>query len=66
MLRHPYAPALEEWISTKDFSNDEHILRPKWHIPTAEEIQFANELLDLHFRYALDDHSIVCQTKIDQ
>ncbi|KAL5547609.1 hypothetical protein UlMin_002840 [Ulmus minor] len=26
MLRHPYAPALEEWISTKYFSDDEHIL----------------------------------------
>ena len=66
MLRHPDAPALEEWISIKYFSDDEQIFRPKWHLPTAEEIQFANELLDLHFRSALDNLSIICQTKIDQ
>ncbi|XP_024018767.1 proteasome activator subunit 4 [Morus notabilis] len=63
VLPHPYAAGLEEWISTKDYSDDKH-LAPKWHIPSAEEVQFANELLDLHLRSALDDLLRICQTKI--
>lgn len=64
VLRHPDAAGLEEWISTKDFFDDKHLAGPKWHIPSAEEVQFANELLDLHFRSALDDLLRICQTKI--
>ncbi|XP_047315811.1 proteasome activator subunit 4 [Impatiens glandulifera] len=64
ITHHPVASALEEWISTKDFSDDKRLLSPKWHVPCDEEIQFANELLDLHFRSALDDLLRICQTKI--
>ncbi|GAU13463.1 hypothetical protein TSUD_127600 [Trifolium subterraneum] len=63
VLSHPDAVALEEWISTKDFSTDER-LTPKWHIPCDEEIHFANELLDIHFKSALDDLLRICQSKI--
>ncbi|PON47216.1 Coatomer beta subunit [Parasponia andersonii] len=63
VLRHPNAAGLEEWISTKDYSDDKHVVEPKWHIPSAEEVQFANELLDLHFSSALDDLLRICQTK---
>ena len=63
ILSHPDAPALEEWISTKDYSNDERLI-PKWHIPCDEQVQFANELLDIHFKSALDDLLQICQTKI--
>ena len=62
-LSHPDAAALEEWISTKDFSTAERLI-PKWHIPCDEEVQFANELLDIHFKSALDDLLKICQTKI--
>ncbi|KAK2386873.1 hypothetical protein P8452_25128 [Trifolium repens] len=63
ILSHPDAVALEEWISTKDFSTDERLI-PKWHIPCDEEIHFANELLDIHFKSALDDLLRICQSKI--
>ncbi|MED6148307.1 hypothetical protein PIB30_051930 [Stylosanthes scabra] len=62
-LSHPDAAALEEWISTKDFTADER-LTPKWHIPCDEEVQFANELLDIHFKSALDDLLNICENKI--
>lgn len=62
-MRHPNAAGLEEWISTKDYSDDKHLAEPKWHIPSVEEVQFANELLDLHFSSALDDLLKICQTK---
>ncbi|EOY11863.1 Proteasome activating protein 200 isoform 7 [Theobroma cacao] len=64
ILNHPAAAALEEWISTKDYSNDGALKAPKWHIPSDEEVQFANELLILHFQSALDDLLRICQTKI--
>ncbi|KAM1341287.1 hypothetical protein ACFX2F_005761 [Malus domestica] len=64
VLHHPNAAALEEWISIKDYSNDKPLAVPKWHIPSVEEVEFANELLDLHFRMALDDLSRICETKI--
>ncbi|KAH1054372.1 hypothetical protein AAZX31_08G325700 [Glycine max] len=63
VLSHPDAVALEEWISTKGFSTDEKLI-PKWHIPCDEEVHFANELLDIHFKSALDDLLKICQTKI--
>eukprot|EP00257_Ricinus_communis_P023552 XP_015583567.1 proteasome activator subunit 4 [Ricinus communis] len=64
MFRHPAAAALEEWISTKDFVSDEQFTGPKWHVPNNEEIQFANELLNIHFQSALDDLLGICQNKI--
>lgn len=63
ILSHPDAAVLEEWISTKDYSNDERLI-PKWHIPCDEEVQFANELLDIHLKSALDDLLSICQNKI--
>ncbi|KAK7387207.1 hypothetical protein VNO78_27798 [Psophocarpus tetragonolobus] len=63
VLSHPDAVALEEWISTRDFSPNERLI-PKWHIPCDEEVHFANELLDIHFKSALDDLLKICQTKI--
>ena len=63
-MRHPDAVALEEWISTKEYSDDKPLIGPKWHIPSVEEVEYANELLDLHFRSALDDLLRICQTKI--
>ncbi|XP_057983590.1 proteasome activator subunit 4 [Malania oleifera] len=62
--RHPDATALEEWISTKDYSSDEPSLGPRWHVPSNEEVQFANELVKLHLESALDDLLRICQTKI--
>jgi proteasome activator subunit 4 len=64
IFRHPVASELEEWISTKDYSNNELPICPKWHIPNDDEVHFANELLDLHFKAALDDLLTMCQTKI--
>lgn len=37
---------------------------PNWHIPNAKELQFANELLNLHLDSALDDLLKICQTKV--
>ncbi|KAM3302669.1 proteasome activator subunit 4 [Capsicum chacoense] len=64
VLHHAAAPALEEWISTKDFNEDKPWLAPKWHVPCAEEIHFANELLKLHLDSALDDLLKICKSKI--
>ncbi|KAJ0249356.1 Proteasome activator subunit 4 [Hirschfeldia incana] len=64
LSRHPAAPALEEWISTKASSKDEQVAHSRWHVPTKEEIQFANELLDLHLQSALDDLLRICQSNI--
>ncbi|GLT79522.1 hypothetical protein SLA2020_510070 [Shorea laevis] len=63
-LHHSAAAALEEWISTKDYSDSAPLKGPKWHIPSDEEVQFANELLILHFESALDDLLRICQNKI--
>ncbi|XP_062168697.1 proteasome activator subunit 4-like isoform X2 [Alnus glutinosa] len=64
ILCHPDATALDKWISTKDYSEDEPVMPPKWHIPSSEEVQFANELLDLHLQSALDDLYRICQAGI--
>nr|XP_043630941.1 proteasome activator subunit 4 [Erigeron canadensis] len=61
---HPSLTSLEEWISNKDFSKDEAFTGPKWHIPSAEEIQFANELLNLHLESALDELLKICRDNI--
>eukprot|EP00262_Sarcandra_glabra_P003482 TRINITY_DN14214_c0_g1_i1.p1 TRINITY_DN14214_c0_g1~~TRINITY_DN14214_c0_g1_i1.p1 ORF type:complete len:1823 (-),score=279.41 TRINITY_DN14214_c0_g1_i1:199-5139(-) len=61
---HPAASVLEEWISTKNYQNEDSSLCPKWHIPSDDEVLFANELLDLHFQSPLDDLLKICQTKI--
>ncbi|XP_024959219.1 proteasome activator subunit 4 isoform X3 [Cynara cardunculus var. scolymus] len=62
--RHSSLTPLEEWISIKDFSNDEAFTGPKWHIPSDEEIQFANDLLNLHLNSALDELLKICQDNI--
>lgn len=64
VLHHAAAPALEEWISTKDFTEDKPWLAPKWHVPCSEEIHFANELLKLHLDSPLDDLLKICKSKI--
>ncbi|CAH2053834.1 unnamed protein product [Thlaspi arvense] len=64
LSRHPAAPALEEWVSTKASSKDDQVAHSRWHVPTKEEIQFANELLDLHLQSALDDLLRICQSDI--
>nr|DAD24254.1 TPA_asm: hypothetical protein HUJ06_025717 [Nelumbo nucifera] len=61
---HPDTAVLEEWISAKGYQNEDQSLSPKWHIPSDDEILFANELLNLHFQSALDDLLRICQTKI--
>ncbi|CAN1354111.1 Proteasome activator subunit 4 [Linum perenne] len=64
ILQHPAARALEEWIGTKDYSNEDQSIAPKWHVPNDAEVQFANELLNLHFKSALDDLTRICQDRI--
>lgn len=63
-MHHPDTVALEQWVSTKECSDEKPLIGPKWHIPSAAEVQCANELLDLHFRSALDDLLRICQTKL--
>ncbi|KAK6947150.1 Proteasome activator Blm10, mid region [Dillenia turbinata] len=58
---HPHASLLEEWISTKDYSDDKQLEGPKWHLPSEQEVSFANELLDVHLSSALDDLLKICQ-----
>lgn len=62
--RHSGAPLLEKWIGTKDYSVEEPLTAPKWHIPVEEEVSFANELLQLHLLSALDELMNICQDKI--
>lgn len=62
--RHSSLTPLEEWISNKDYSNDEAFTGPKWHIPSDEEIQFANDLLNVHLDSALDELLRICQDNI--
>ncbi|PWA43841.1 proteasome activating protein [Artemisia annua] len=61
---HSSLTPLAEWISNKDFSNDEASTGPKWHIPNDDEIQLANELLNLHLESALDELVKICQDNI--
>ncbi|GAB4849826.1 hypothetical protein Ancab_004625 [Ancistrocladus abbreviatus] len=61
---HPDAQLLEKWISTKDYSTDEPLTAPKWHVPIEGEVSFANELLDLHFGSALDQLLQICRDNI--
>lgn len=64
---HPAAPVLEEWGCSKSYGNgksDTFNVLPKWHIPSQEELSFANELLDLHLQSALDELLRICQTKM--
>ncbi|XP_073098688.1 proteasome activator subunit 4 isoform X3 [Elaeis guineensis] len=58
---------LEDWVCSKDYGNGikkESNYLPEWHIPSQDELSFANELLDLHFQSALDDLLRICQTKM--
>ncbi|KAK6149467.1 hypothetical protein DH2020_016992 [Rehmannia glutinosa] len=64
VTNHFIAASLEEWIDRKDFSLDKPVMGPKWHVPIEDEIDFANDLLKLHFESALDDLLTICQSKI--
>ncbi|CAI0396881.1 unnamed protein product [Linum tenue] len=64
ILSHPAARALEEWIGTKDYGDEDPSIAPKWHVPNDTEVQFANELLNLHLQSALDDLMRICQDRI--
>ncbi|CAI9088127.1 OLC1v1022373C1 [Oldenlandia corymbosa var. corymbosa] len=64
VFHHSAAASLEEWISTKDYPENEPPVGPKWHVPCDEELQFANELLQMHLNDALDDLQRICQSKI--
>ncbi|KAK1310134.1 hypothetical protein QJS10_CPA08g01897 [Acorus calamus] len=59
----PGAGELEEWISSKANHNELSAL-PKWHMPSKDELLFANELLELHLLSALDELLRICQNKI--
>ncbi|WOG97891.1 hypothetical protein DCAR_0417232 [Daucus carota subsp. sativus] len=61
--RHPLSGGLEKWTSTKDFEMESSV-GPTWHISNSAEVQFANELLNLHLDSALDDLLKICQTKV--
>ncbi|KAK9152276.1 hypothetical protein Syun_010585 [Stephania yunnanensis] len=60
---HSDGTLLEEWISTKSYQS-EQMTSPLWHLPSEDEVSFANELLNLHFCSALDDLLLICQSKI--
>ncbi|CAI0396888.1 unnamed protein product [Linum tenue] len=64
ILSHPAARALEEWIGTKDYGDEDSSIAPKWHVPNDTEVQFANELLNLHLKSALDDLMRICRDRI--
>lgn len=64
VLRDPNVSLMEKWISAKDYTDDEPLICPNWHIPVVEEISFANELLSMHFQSALDLLLRICQDKI--
>ncbi|CAM6088632.1 unnamed protein product [Calypogeia fissa] len=54
---------VEAWISTKLSPNDGDA--PSWHIPNAEEIAYANELLDEHLRAPLASLLSICQNNME-
>ena len=58
---YPSIDGLEKWISTKENHKEEVSVGPKWHIPNKDEIAFANGLLNLNLRSALDKLKQVCQ-----
>ncbi|XP_038972814.1 proteasome activator subunit 4 isoform X1 [Phoenix dactylifera] len=63
----PVSSVLEDWVCSKDYENEKNeklSSLPKWHIPSQDELSFANELLGLHFQSALDDLLRLCQTKV--
>lgn len=64
---HLDASVLEDWCCSKSYESGKNrpiYILPKWHIPSQDELSFANELLDLHFQSALDELLIICQTKL--
>ncbi|XP_078443427.1 proteasome activating protein 200 isoform X2 [Wolffia australiana] len=60
---HPDIQGLEEWICSKNTGGGAQHL-PRWHIPSLDELSFANELLDQHLQSALDTLLRICQTKL--
>ncbi|KAJ3677568.1 hypothetical protein LUZ60_003292 [Juncus effusus] len=61
--------AVDPWISAKGYKNGEtepetEYSVPKWHIPNKNEVNFANELLEIHLKQASDDLVRTFQYKI--
>ncbi|EFJ17083.1 hypothetical protein SELMODRAFT_179234 [Selaginella moellendorffii] len=52
--RLPASDELDIWIGTKD-KNEFDSARPSWHIPSADEIMFVEELVDFHMHGALSN-----------
>lgn len=63
----PGSSVLEEWGCSKSNAsgqNENTSFPPKWHVPSQDELVFANELLNLHFQSPLNDLLTICQSKI--
>ncbi|XP_078165661.1 proteasome activator subunit 4-like isoform X3 [Carex rostrata] len=61
----PGATVLEKWGCAKADPDEkrEELSPPKWHIPSQEEVSFANELLEFHLISPLENLQNICQTE---
>jgi proteasome activator subunit 4 len=61
----PGGTILEMWGCTKADPDEkrEELNPPKWHIPSQEEVSFANELLEFHLISPLENLQNMCQTE---
>lgn len=55
--------SLERWLGTKGEGKPSPGSRPSWHLGSAEESAFAQELLQIHLHGALGDLKALCQLK---
>ncbi|XP_024522024.1 proteasome activator subunit 4 [Selaginella moellendorffii] len=56
---YPGHDGIESWISTKEPSLS--LVSPMWHLPSEEEVAFAEEVIQLHLRNALLDLRSLCE-----